>query len=176
MADFKSSSGTVGTVYNGPDIDPDGTVYSVAPRSASAGGTVFDESTFVPKKQNYSVTRTAVTGTIRKASVRFFIYSAVSLLEFFVFYGANMLAAGMAMASFLVFLVIGIFAYRLSRVAFLAALALYGLGTLMIAIFAFTSDLGVLFYCRVLVVRCIVFYNILQQYNLLNELHALENN
>src|SRR5438128_4124882 len=116
------------TVYCGPPIE---TVYNGpspgTAKDAVAAGTVYDPANHRPKAADNSITRKAVTQKIRYASLRFFIVAAISLAEFFIYREGQEMTAYAALLTAVIFGVIGIFAIRLSRGAFLAGLVIYGL-------------------------------------------------
>ena len=145
-----------GTVYNGP----------------APGGTVFDESKFVPKRADNSLAVAATTSKVRWFAVRFFIVAAVSFFEFYVLRDDQPTVAMTSLFVGLVFLCIGIFAMRLSRVAFLVAMAIYGLNTLGIVLWAMNTDGGLFFALRPLVVHGVILHQLYLNYGLLVDLHT----
>lgn len=170
-----SSTPVKETVYGGPPVE---TVYS-GPTPAAAknavAGTVYDPAKHKPNQADYSVTRKAVTKKIQYASVRFFVVAAISLAEYFIYRGADQdLTAYSALFTATVFMVIGLFAIRLSRGAFLAGLLLYGLDTLGLVYTGLTSDLGIFFVAKPLIVHGIILYRLYASYQLIGDLHDLE--
>jgi hypothetical protein len=145
-----------GTVYNGP----------------APGGTVFDETKFVAKKPDRSMAVAATTKKIRWFSLRFFLVAAVSLIEYFALRESDSTVAMASLFVFFVFLLIGIFAMRLSRVAFLVALAIYGLDTAGILLWALNTDGGLFFAMKPLIVHGIILHQLYLNYGLLVDLHT----
>jgi len=131
--------GTKGTVYGGPapTQGTQGTVYSgAAPTQGTVysgpepSGTVFDESKFVTKKADASVAIKATTRSVRGVAVMIFIAAALSLIEALIFWSDSPIEGISAAIVCGIFVIIGFFVYRMSRVAFLIALVIYALGTL----------------------------------------------
>lgn len=162
------------TVYNGPTHE---TVYSGdnANHASAPAGTVYDPAKHVPKKLNTSTARNAVTKTIRYASVRFFVIAAICVAEFFIYQGDESVMAYSALLTAVVFGLFGIFALRLSRGAFMAAMIWYGLDTLLLAIAALNTDFGIFFAAKPLIVHGVIIYRLYKNYELLGDLHDLEN-
>ena len=153
-----SAAGTAGsgTVYNGP----------------APGGTVFDETKFVAKRPDRSLAVAATTKRVRWFSVRFFVVAAITLFEAYIFRDND---PTVAMGSFLVgvvFLVIGIFAMRLSRVAFLVAMAIYALDTVGVFLWAMSTDGGLFFAIKPLIVHGVILHQLYLNYGLLVDLHT----
>src|SRR5712692_6216574 len=127
--------GTVGTVYNGPtpgQATTQGTVYG----GPTPQGTVFDESKFAAKKPDASVAIKATKTRVRWATLRFFLIAAISLAGFFVYWPeqpALAISSGIVCA---IFLVIGVFAFRLHKSAFIAGMAFYALDTAVLLFYA----------------------------------------
>lgn len=145
-----------GTVYNGP----------------APGGTVFDETKFVAKRPDRSLAVAATTRKVRWFSLRFFVVAAVTLFEAYIFRDDDPTVAMASLLVGVVFLVIGIFAMRLSRVAFLAALAIYGLDTLGIFLWAMGTDGGLLFAIKPLIVHGVILHQLYLNYGMLVDLHT----
>ncbi|MCI0351704.1 MAG: hypothetical protein L0Z53_19975 [Acidobacteriales bacterium] len=151
-----AATATQGTVYSGPD----------------PGGTVFDETNFVAKKPDRSLAVAATTSKVRWFALRFFIAAAVSFYEFYIFRDDD---STIAMTSFfvgLVFLAIGVFAMRLSRIAFLVALGIYVLDTVGLFLWAMNSDGGFFFAIKPLIVHGVILHQLYLNYGLLVDLHT----
>jgi uncharacterized protein (DUF983 family) len=109
---------------------------------------------------------------VRWFSLRFFAVAAVSFYEFYIFREDD---AAIAMTSLLVgaiFLAIGFFAMRLSRIAFLVALAIYGLNTLALCLWAMSTDGGIFFAIKPLFVHAVILHQLYLNYGLLVDLHT----
>jgi hypothetical protein len=144
------------TVYNGP-----------APRE-----TVFDQAKFAPRKTDRSLAVAATTNKVRWFALRFFAVAAVSFYEGYIFREDD---ATLATASLLVgalFLGIGFFAMRLSRIALLVAMAIYGLDTLGLFLCAISTDGGIFFAISTLFVHAVILQQLYLNYGLLVDLHT----
>lgn len=146
------------TVYGGP---------------AAAKETLFDERHFVAKKTDNRLAVKATTGQIRRASLRFFIVAGITLLEG-IYLGqagdtAGTLGAGIVVA---VFTLLGIFAYRKSKAAFLAGIGLYALDTLLLILVGLNTAFMLAAYA--IVVHCIVIYRLYAAYGMIRELEMAE--
>jgi hypothetical protein len=150
-------------------VAPPETVYE-GPEST----TVFDESKFATKKPDISVARNAVTSKIRRQAMWFLITAALLGFEYFGYKGSNEMISGTAGVTALVYLVLAGFAYKMNRMAFLIAIAFYGFSTLTLLGYALTSDLGILFVAKPLVVRCMLIYKHYRNYGMLSDLQELE--
>jgi len=144
-----------------------GTVYEDAP----ATETVFDESKFVPKRPNRSVAIAATKDKVQKMSVLFFVVAGLSLIEYFTYHGHDSAIAVNSIAVFVIFLIIGIFAMRMSRAAFLVAMALYALDTAALLWWLFGSGGTLLFVAWPLLVHGIILYRLYLTYGMLADLH-----
>jgi len=98
--------------------------------SGPPAGQVYDEKLHTPTRVDSTVARKAVTKTIRFASLRFFLVALASLVESIIYWNDQPTIALGAAAVAMVFVVVGIFALRLNRNAFLVAMGIYGLQTL----------------------------------------------
>ncbi|HTD24337.1 MAG TPA: hypothetical protein VK738_16895 [Terriglobales bacterium] len=167
--------GTTGTVYGGPSATQgatQGTVYG----GPSPQGTVFDENKFAPKanKVNASVAIKATTRRVRATAIGFFIVSGISLLEAIFYWTSDTpLAIGSAF-TFGVFLIIGFFTFRLSRVALLAGIAIYLLDTLLILYQAFATEGGLMASIFDIALHAFILYRLWLTYGQLEELHSLD--
>jgi hypothetical protein len=93
-------------------------------------GTVFDEAAFVPKVTSNSVAVNATRARAQRGSLRFFIVAGVSLLEAGAFASADMTALAVAAGVVAAFFgVLGIFAYRMHKSAFLIGALVYAAQT-----------------------------------------------
>ena len=166
-----SVPGASGTVYNGPT--PGGTVYGGPSPAPAAAGTVFDEGKFVAKKPDASVAIKATTTRVRWATLRFFVVAAISLIEA-IYYGSDRpilsIYDGIV---FVVFLTIGIFAFRLSRVAFLVGMSIYVMGTLLLIFLAIMIDGGFILFIYDIAIHILIVYRLWVAYGHLEELHSL---
>ncbi len=109
-----SVPGASGTVYSGPT--PGGTVYG-GPSPSGAGSTVFDENKFTAKNVDASVAIKATTRRVRATAIGFFIVAGISLLEAIFYWSSDTPLAMSSAIVFAIFLIIGIFTFRLSRVS-----------------------------------------------------------
>jgi hypothetical protein len=151
-----AGAATGGTVYSGP----------------APGGTVFDESKFVPKRPDRSMAVLATAKKVRWFSLRFFVVAAVTLFEAYIFRDDDPTVAMGSLLVGVVFVVIGIFAMRLSRVAFLAALAIYSLDTLGLFLWAMSTDGGFFFAIKPLIVHGVILHQLYLNYGMLVDLHT----
>jgi hypothetical protein len=128
------SSANEGTVYSGPAID-------ATYRGAAAAGTqshapnetVFDPSTHVTSRPEIGASvRQAVTKKVQSASIRFFTVSGLAVLEYMAYRDTRHDIAVAALVTAVVFSVIGSFAMRASRAAFIAGMLLYGASTALL--------------------------------------------
>src|SRR5262245_2359043 len=171
------------TVYSGPvptafaartassargAIPASGTVYS----GPAPGGTVFDETKFVPKQADRSLAVAATTNKVRWFSLRFFLVAAVTLFEAYIFRDDDPTVAMGSLLVGVVFLAIGIFAVRLSRVAFLVAMAIYALDTLALLLWAMSTDGGFFFAVKSLIVHGVILHQLYLNYGMLVDLHT----
>ena len=172
-----NGTGSVETVYEGPAVPLpwERQAQTVATPKAGSDGTVYDGSNFTPKKLDSTVAHEATKKTIRWQSLRFFIVGGISLAEFFIFRDSSAVMAYGALVTAIVFLGIGVFAFRMSRTAFLAGMLVYGLDTLQMVYLLLTTDAAMIFYLRPFVVHCIILYRLYRAYGLLTDLHQLEN-
>lgn len=171
-------TGSVETVYEGPAIPMPWerqTPTATTTPAATSDGTVYDGSNSTLKKPDTSIAREATTKTIRWQSLRFFIVGGISLVEVFIFRDSSPALAFGALITAVVFLAIGVFAFRMSRTAFLAGMLVYGLDTLQMVYLLLTTDGAMIFYLRPLVVHGIILYRLYRAYGLLTDLHQLEN-
>ena len=148
-------SAAVGTVYEGPPPTE----------------TVFDESKFVPKRPDRSVAIAATKEKVQRMSVLFFVVAGLSLLEYFAYQGHDSAIAINSIAVFVIFLIIGIFAMRMSRAAFLVAMALYGLDTAVLLWWLFGAGGTLLFVAWPLLIHGIILYRLYITYGMLADLH-----
>lgn len=170
-------TGKTETVYEGPAVPMpwEKQTTELATPNSGTTGTVYDAQSFTPKKQDTSIAREATQKTIRWQSLRFFIVGGISLAEFFIFRESSPALAYGSLATAIVFLLIGIFAFRMSRTAFLAGMLVYGVDTLQMVYLMITADEPTIFYLRPLVVHGIILYRLYRAYGLLTDLHQLEN-
>jgi hypothetical protein len=145
-----------GTVYGGPE----------------PGGTVFDETKFVPKQPNRSVAIAATKDRVQRMSVLFFVVAGLSLIEYITYRGHDSAIMVKSIATFVIFLTIGIFAMRLSRAAFVVAMALYGLDTAVMLWWLFGSGGMLLFIALPLLIRGIILYRLFLTYGMLADLNS----
>ncbi len=144
--------------------------------------TVFDEKTFRPKGPDTTTSRAAMTKSSRKYAFKFLIAGAISGMEFYSSGKNGSVENTISLITCILFFLLSIYAYKLSRGAFLTAIVIYSFSTLLMvgAILwtAFHSDLGmpyVLTYWKRLGARGILIYNLRQQYCQLTDLYHLEN-
>jgi hypothetical protein len=144
------------TVYSGPATAAFGAQTSGSAATATAeretiysgpdpGETVFDETKFIPKQPNRSVGIAATRDKVQRMSVLFFVVSGISLIEYLTYRGHDTAVAVNSIGVFVIFLIIGIFAFRLSRTAFVVAMGLYALDTAVLLWWVFGSGGSLLF-------------------------------
>lgn len=144
--------------------------------------TVFDEKTFRPKKPDTTTSRAAMTRSSRKYAFKFLVAAVLSGIEYYSPQADGGVENAISLGTCIVFVLLSFFAYKLSRGAFLVAIAIYSFSTLLMvgAILwtAFHSDMGmpyVLTYWKRLGARGFLILNLRQQYCQLNDLYELEN-
>ncbi len=153
------------TVYSGPSTG--GTVYN----GPEPGGTVFDETKFVAKKVDTTVSRGAMTKKMRRLAIGYGLVAVASLYEFYA-YSGTMAASSLIVA--VIFATMAIFAFKVRRGALLAAMVIYGLHGLILVAYALTEDFGVFLVARPLVIRGILLYNLWNLYGQMGDLLDLE--
>jgi hypothetical protein len=170
------------TVYSGP-IPASFNAYPPAPAMAAmatetvykgtvASETVFDENKFVPKQPNRAVAIAATKDRVQRMSILFFVVAGYSLFEYFTYRGNDSAVAINSLGVFVIFLIIGIFAMRLSRAAFLVAMALYAIDTALLLWWVFGAGGTLLFVAWPLLVHSIILYRLYLTYGMLADLHA----
>lgn len=183
----QSPVGKKETMYEGPSVTPgtwrvpeapvakkeakEETIYG-GPAAASKG-TMFDERTFVRKRTDNRAAVKATTGSIQRASLRFFIVAGITLLEAVYLGGSgnavSTVAAGIVVA---VFTLLGIFAYRKSKAAFLIGMAIYALDTVLLVVTGLATSFVLVAYA--IVIHCIVIYRLYLAYGLIRDLEMAE--
>jgi hypothetical protein len=153
-------------------------MYSTAAAAAAektaenAGGTVFDESKFVAKRPDASVAVAATTKRVQGASFRFFFVAGLAMFELFVLSSRgvdqNLLIAQGVTAVF--FGLLGIFAYRLNKTAFLVGMLVYGLDTLYLAYTGWQTSY--VFVAYAIFVRCTIIYRLYIAYGMICDLES----
>jgi hypothetical protein len=149
---------SAGTVYSGP--------------APGAAGTVFDESKFVAKKVDSTLARQVTTRKVRRQTLRFFIVAALSLVEVMIYWTSDPMFALSAGIVCGVFLAIGVFAYRLNKVAFYVGTGIYGAQTLYLLYLFFFTDAGFLFWAEPLLIHALIVYRLWVAIGHLEELLA----
>ena len=147
------------------------TVYSGPARKE----TVFNEKTHVTRKVDTTISHAAMAKSSRSSAIRFFIVAALSGLEYFSYRSENTGVSTSSLFTCVIFLVLAIYAYKMSRGAFLAAIVVYGISTLFMVGAALTSAEGFMLVLKPLIARCILIYNLHQKYCQLTDLYELEN-
>ena len=160
------------SVYDGPPVPMySSAATATAPKPAEgAGGTVFDESKFVAKRADASVAVAATTKRVQGASFRFFFVAGLAMFELFILSSKgvdrNLLIAQGVTAAF--FGLLGIFAYRLNKTAFLVGMAIYGFDTLYLAYTGWQTSL--VFVAYAIFVRCTIIYRLYLAYGMICDL------
>ena len=159
------------SVYDGPPVpmySPAATATAMA--AEGVGGTVFDETKFAAKRPDASVAVAATTKRVQGASFRFFFVAGLAMFELFVLSSKgvdqSVLIATGAVA--LVFGLLGIFAYRLNKAAFLAGIIVYGLATLMLVYQGWQTSF--VFVAYAIFVRCTIIYRLYLAYGMICDL------
>ncbi|MFB3815248.1 MAG: hypothetical protein ACE14L_14165 [Terriglobales bacterium] len=156
-----------GTVYNGPSV-PVENLWGGNRRGtgdAPKTETVFDETTFVARKTDNSVAVAATRKKARAMSLRFFLVAVISGVEAALFAGYELLPlAAAAVLVALFFTVLGMFAFRMSKNAFLAGALVYAGDTL----FLLTMWSPMVLYA--IIVHCIIAWRLYCMYGLIREL------
>jgi len=171
---MSSSPKSLPSVYEGPPPAAKYTASTIAAPIPGASGTVFDETKFVAKQAsgNASVAVAATTKRVQGASFRFFFVAGLAMFEFFLLSsrGAdqNLLIAQGITAGF--FGLLGLFAYRLSKTAFLVGMIVYGLDTLFLAYTGYHTSF--LFVGYAIVVRCTIIYRLYLAYGMICDLES----
>ena len=165
---YQSSTAQLRNVYDGPPVTAGRGGASVGVQTQH--GTVFDEKAFVARKTDNSLAVAATTKKIRGASQRFFIVAAFSALQAFALWNSNPpLAAGSAIEA-TAFLIVGIFAFRLNRLAFIGGMALYGLLTIsLVPQFLDTWDPR---FALAIFSRCVILYRLYLAHGLICDLET----
>lgn len=163
-----------GTVYDGPPVNlySNSTSAAASPVQAT-GGTVFDETKFVPKRVDASTAVVATTRKVRGASLRFFIVAGLGLAEFFVLKGngadTSTLFAQVLVIAF--FATLGLLGYRLNKGAFLAGILVYGAQTLFLVYVGLQSSL--IFVAYAIFVRCTIVYRLYCAYGMICDIESV---
>jgi hypothetical protein len=105
-------------------------------------------------------------------STLFFIVAGLSLLDYFSYHGNDAAIAVNSIGIFVIFLIIGIFAMRMSRAAFLVAMSLYALDTGILLWRVFGAGGTLLFVAWPLFIHGIILYRLYVTYGMLADLHA----
>jgi len=162
------------SVYDGPPVAmySGGAAAVAAPGTSSAGGTVFDETKFVAKGANASVAVAATTKRVQRSSFRFFFVAGLALFEFFALSarGADqslLIVQGVVVA---LFGLLGLFAYRLNKTAFLVGMLVYGLSTLLLVYTGWQTSM--LFVGYAIFVRCTIIYRLYLAYGMICDLES----
>ncbi len=153
------------TVYAGPSTG--GTVYN----GTDPGGTVFDESKFVLKKVDTTVSRDAMTKKMRRLALGYGLVAAASIYEFYA-YSGTLAASALLVAA--IFGTLAFFAYKVRRGVLLAAMAIYGLHGLILVGYALSSGFGIFLVARPLILRGMLLYNLWNTYGQMSALLELE--
>lgn len=98
--------------------------------------------------------------------------SGISLIEFLTYRGHDTAVAVNSIGVFVIFLIIGIFAYRLSRTAFVVAMGLYALDTAYLLWWVFGSGGTLLFVAWPLLIHSIILYWLYRTYGILADLYT----
>ena len=132
--------------------------------------TIFDETTFVPKRPDRSFSKKATTNKVQKASIWFFVVAAVSLVEA-IFFGASNLALAVSSGLVaLIFAALGALAFRVHKTAFLAGLLIYAGETMQLLVQGWkTSMIQVAFG---IVAHCAIAYRLYLAYGMICDLEA----
>jgi len=168
---YQGPSARKETVYQGSSVGVTETVYSGPPQKE----TVFDANKHVSKKIDTTVSRAAMTKSARSSGIRFFIVAALSGWEYFSYRGENEAVSTTSLVTCIIFFILAIYAFKMSRGAFLAAIVIYGISTLLMVGAALTSAEGFMLVLKPLIARCILIYNLHQKYCQLTDLYELEN-
>jgi len=161
------------SVYDGPPVTMYSATSTVAPNAAKGlGGTVFDETKFAPKTANASVAVAATTKRVQGASFRFFFVAGLAMFEFFVLSSRGvdqsvLIAQGVTAAFFGL---LGLFAYRLSKTAFLVGILVYGLDTLFLVYTGWQTSF--LFVGYAIFVRSTIIYRLYLAYGMICDLQS----
>lgn len=161
------------SVYDGPPpaMYSQGGTVSASP-AATTGGTVFDESKFVARRADASVAVKATTRRVQGASMRFFIVAGLALLEFFALSARDadqtmLIAQGITVAFFGL---LGLFAYRLNKGAFLVGMLVYGFDTMYLAYTGWQTSYLIVAYA--IFVRCSIIYKLYLAYGMICDLES----
>lgn len=158
-------------VYQGSSVGVKETVYAGPPQKE----TVFDANKHVSRKIDTTVSRAAMAKSARSSAIRFFIVAALSGWEYFSYRGENQGVSTTSLVTCIIFFILAIYAYKMSRGAFLAAVVIYGISTVLMVGAALTSAEGFMLVLKPLIARCILIYNLHQKYCQLTDLYDLEN-
>ena len=168
---YQGPSARKETVYQGSSVGVKETVYS----GPAQKETVFDANKHVSRKIDTTVSHAAMAKSTRSSAIRFFIVAALSGWEYFLYRGENQGVSTTSLFTCIIFFILAIYAYKMSRGAFLAAIVIYGISTLLMVGAALTSAEGFMLVLKPLIARCILIYNLHQKYCQLTDLYELEN-
>ena len=160
------------TVYSGSALPVNSWAVAEAPAAAAtvysgpAQETVFDETKFQPRKTNNSLAAQKTTSRVRAASMRFFIVAGVALLELMYFGAKGQENLSIASAFvLLVFGILGVYAYRLNKGAFLVGALIYAADTVMVLM---------AFDILAVVIHAVILYRLYTAYGLICDLEAAQ--
>jgi len=111
----------------------------------------------------------------RSSAIRFLIVALLSGLEYMSYKGENAGVSTTSLFTCIIFVILAVYAYRMSRGAFLAAIVIYAISTVLMVAAGLNSAEGFMYVLKPLIARCILIYNLHQKYCQLTDLFELEN-
>jgi len=168
---YQGPVGSQEPAYSGAAVGVKETVY---PGTAQRE-TVFDANKHVSKKIDTTVSRAAMAKSTRSSAIRFLIVALLSGLEYMSYKGENAGVSTTSLFTCIIFVILAVYAYRMSRGAFLAAIVIYAISTVLMVAAGLNSAEGFMYVLKPLIARYILIYNLHQKYCQLTDLFELEN-
>lgn len=134
---------------------------------------VFDRDRFQANKSDTNLARAAVTKIIGRARVSFFIVAAVSAIECTLFRREGDAIVLISGATCLIFVVFGMYSSMPSSSGYLSAMAIYGVSTTMLAVYAMTTESGINLVLMPLIGRGLLLFALYWGYGNLTDEHLI---
>ncbi len=132
--------------------------------------TVFDESTFVPKRPDNSLAVNSTTEKVQRASIRFFIVTGVSLIEAMFFSLSDVKVAVACGVVAVVFGVLGALMYRLNKAAVMIGMLIYIAETALLVAHGWNTTMIMVAYG--VFVHCAIIYRLYLSYGMICDLQT----
>ena len=156
-------------VYSPPQPAAD----AQAGRNPTPTETSFDETTFVAKRVDTTLSRAATQRKMRRVALGFFLVTSFAVIDYFRYREQPYLGAG-ALVSVVMFTLLGIYAYRMSRRAMLLATVWCGL-IFVASLYELVTGAWTLSALVPVVVRAMLVGEMYRNYGMLCDLDELEN-